>query len=384
MRGFHAWWKSLRRIKRCMRFSTVFTSRDGVLQDLATTAAGNVPESCKRRNPIFGVPIEVLMTKPCNVKARVPVAFELFMTALHADEACFQSEGLFRIPAGNNRLRAVQEILQRDSASFRAFDLTNEYRDIKGDLLKRFLREIPGRLLIDSLADEWNALAIRLANEGVIVGKVPDAKKMLKMKMDGKGGAVEVTEVAELLQKLPCVHREMMKDLCLFLRKLCDHETTTKMSVESIGTVMAPNLLTSASPFTYLGCLLAVMLHNFSVCFQPKEEKEEEESQQEEEEEEEEKEGKEERHEKGEIEEQEEKGEKELSPWGRVKEIIMQKHEANSTPVGFGADVLEELRVQNFSVFKELLILAVDTLEAQEHKYTSPKLTNRANSQKHF
>uniref|UniRef100_A0A3P8RKG9 Rho GTPase activating protein 28 n=1 Tax=Amphiprion percula TaxID=161767 RepID=A0A3P8RKG9_AMPPE len=164
---------------------------------------------------VFGVPLNSLLEndKKKFPGVKVPVVFQKLLCIL--EQTGLQTEGILRVPGSAARLK----VGHRCSG---AFDWSAVRQVDAAGLLKLFIRELPTPLLTHTHLSTYRSLLGNTSLTGHLF--------------------VQALQLLSLL--LPEVHRDTLRALLVFLRKVVFHQDQNRMSVWNVSMVMAPNLFT--------------------------------------------------------------------------------------------------------------------------------------------
>uniref|UniRef100_A0A3Q1F075 Rho GTPase activating protein 28 n=1 Tax=Acanthochromis polyacanthus TaxID=80966 RepID=A0A3Q1F075_9TELE len=166
---------------------------------------------------VFGVPLNSLLEndKKKFPGVKVPVVFQKLLCIL--EQTGLQTEGILRVPGSAARLKYLRRELDRCCG---AFDWSAVRQVDAAGLLKLFIRELPTPLLTHTHLSTYRSLL-------------------------GVSSEVHQVQALQLLSLLlPEVHRDTLRALLVFLRKVVFHQDQNRMSVWNVSMVMAPNLFT--------------------------------------------------------------------------------------------------------------------------------------------
>uniref|UniRef100_A0A3P8RQ29 Rho GTPase activating protein 28 n=1 Tax=Amphiprion percula TaxID=161767 RepID=A0A3P8RQ29_AMPPE len=168
---------------------------------------------CPSDSGVFGVPLNSLLEndKKKFPGVKVPVVFQKLLCIL--EQTGLQTEGILRVPGSAARLKYLRRELDRCSG---AFDWSAVRQVDAAGLLKLFIRELPTPLLTHTHLSTY--------------------------RVSSEVHQVQALQLLSLL--LPEVHRDTLRALLVFLRKVVFHQDQNRMSVWNVSMVMAPNLFT--------------------------------------------------------------------------------------------------------------------------------------------
>uniref|UniRef100_A0A096LSG1 Rho GTPase activating protein 28 n=1 Tax=Poecilia formosa TaxID=48698 RepID=A0A096LSG1_POEFO len=172
-----------------------------------------LPHRRTRDSGVFGVSLNSLLDNDRKrfPGVKVPVFFQKLLGVL--EQSGLQTEGILRVPGSAARLKFLRRELDR---CWSAFDWTDVRPVDAGGLLKLFIRELPTPLLTPT--------------QQVLSGVSSEVHQVQALQL--------------LLLLLPEAHRNTLRALLLFLRKVVSHQDHNRMSLWNVSMVMAPNLFT--------------------------------------------------------------------------------------------------------------------------------------------
>ncbi|XP_008400396.1 rho GTPase-activating protein 28 isoform X2 [Poecilia reticulata] len=176
-----------------------------------------LPHRRTRDSGVFGVSLNSLLDNDRKrfPGVKVPVFFQKLLGVL--EQSGLQTEGILRVPGSAARLKFLRRELDR---CWSAFDWTDVRPVDAGGLLKLFIRELPTPLLTHT----------HLSTFCSVLGVSSEVHQVQALQL--------------LLLLLPEAHRNMLRALLLFLRKVVSHQDHNRMSLWNVSMVMAPNLFT--------------------------------------------------------------------------------------------------------------------------------------------
>ncbi|KAM3593404.1 uncharacterized protein V6R79_012256 [Siganus canaliculatus] len=177
------------------------------------TKRTRLPRFRTRDSGVFGVPLNSLVENDRKTfpGVKVPVLFNKLLCIL--EQTGLQTEGILRVPGSAARLKCLRQQLDRGVGSF---DWSAVRQVDAAGLLKLFIRELPTPLLTHLSA----------------------YRSVL-----GVSSVVHQVQALQLLALLlPEAHRETLRALLVFLRKVVFHQDQNRMSLWNVSMVMAPNL----------------------------------------------------------------------------------------------------------------------------------------------
>ncbi|PKK20581.1 putative LOC102086399 [Columba livia] len=125
------------------------------------------------------------------------------------------TEGIFRRAASGTALRELREALDRGLD----IDMGSQPADLLAVALKDFLRNIPSKLLVEDLYEEWMA-----AMENTSTEETVEALKVVS-------------------KKLPAVNLLLLKELMSLLQHIGHNAATSRMTFNNLAICVGPNLL---------------------------------------------------------------------------------------------------------------------------------------------
>uniref|UniRef100_M4AIU6 Rho GTPase activating protein 28 n=1 Tax=Xiphophorus maculatus TaxID=8083 RepID=M4AIU6_XIPMA len=175
------------------------------------------PHRRTRDSGVFGVSLNSLLDNDRKrfPGVKVPVFFQKLLGVL--EQSGLQTEGILRVPGSAARLKLLRRELDR---CWCTFDWTDVRPADAGGLLKLFIRELPTPLLTHT----------HLSTFCSVLGVSSEAHQVQALQL--------------LLLLLPEAHRNTLRALLLFLRKVVSHQDHNRMSLWNVSMVMAPNLFT--------------------------------------------------------------------------------------------------------------------------------------------
>ncbi|XP_065651359.1 uncharacterized protein LOC100212474 isoform X4 [Hydra vulgaris] len=172
----------------------------------------SLPKQRYKETGVFGVPLTLLVEQN-DKKAQAPQVLQDMIS--YIEKNGLNEEGILRVTGSLPRIKQIKEDLEKDFQSFR-------WNGVKicdvCTCLKQFLRELP----IPLLSYEYQ-------NTFAAVANLPNRKDQLQ--------ALNL-----LVLLLHPVHQETLKLILLFLQKVVSHEATSKMGLNNVAMIMAPNL----------------------------------------------------------------------------------------------------------------------------------------------
>uniref|UniRef100_A0A3Q3QS13 Rho-GAP domain-containing protein n=1 Tax=Monopterus albus TaxID=43700 RepID=A0A3Q3QS13_MONAL len=162
---------------------------------------------------VFGVPLNSLLENDSKKfpGVKVPVIFQKLLCIL--EQTGLHTEGILRVPGSAARLKYLRRELDRCVGGF---DWSAVQQVDAAGLLKLFIRELPIPLLTHTHLSTYRISSV-----------------------------VHQVQALQLLTLLlPEAHRETLRALLVFLRKVVSHQDQNRMSLWNVSIVMAPNLFT--------------------------------------------------------------------------------------------------------------------------------------------
>ncbi|KAK0066094.1 rho GTPase-activating protein 18-like isoform X1 [Biomphalaria pfeifferi] len=166
---------------------------------------------------IFGLPLKLLVEQDQKRSpgTKVPVVFQAMIDYLEKEG--LNTEGIFRVSASDARTKQLRQDLE-DKLYQGLFSWGDAGVHDVAVVFKQFLRELPSPLLSNENFDAFPQVC-----------NIPDLLKQLK--------ALNL-----LIILLTDEHRNTLKVLLRFLRKIVSHSNMNKMGLNNIAMIMAPNL----------------------------------------------------------------------------------------------------------------------------------------------
>ncbi|KAG7508758.1 T-cell activation Rho GTPase-activating protein [Solea senegalensis] len=161
------------------------------------------------KTQLFGQPLCKICTDECSLPK--PVTEMLVLLRKRGPT----TEGVFRKPCNNKNMKDVREQLN----SGVEVDLVGQPVVLLIGLLKSFLKELPGSLLVSELYDKWIAA---LGNE------------------DAQQRALEIKKVVD---KLPVHNKLLLQHLVCVLHHILESADINKMDAYNLAVCIAPSLL---------------------------------------------------------------------------------------------------------------------------------------------
>uniref|UniRef100_A0A8P4G068 Rho GTPase activating protein 28 n=1 Tax=Dicentrarchus labrax TaxID=13489 RepID=A0A8P4G068_DICLA len=173
------------------------------------------PRIRTRDSGVFGVPLNTLLENDRKKfpGIKVPVVFQKLLCIL--EQSGLQTEGILRVPGSAARLKYLRRELDRCCGGF---DWSAVRQVDAAGLLKLFIRELPTPLLTHTHLSTYRSVL-------------------------GISSVVHQVQALQLLSLLlPEAHRETLRAMLVFLRKVVSHQDQNRMSLWNVSMVMAPNL----------------------------------------------------------------------------------------------------------------------------------------------
>ncbi|XP_041824111.1 rho GTPase-activating protein 28 isoform X2 [Melanotaenia boesemani] len=164
---------------------------------------------------VFGVPLISLLENDRKTfpGIKVPFVFQKLLSILELTG--LQTEGILRVPGSAARLKYLRQQLDRCCG---AFDWSSVRQVDAAGLMKLFIRELPTPLLTHTLLSTYHS----------VIGLSSEVHQ------------IQALQLLSLL--LPEVHRDTLRALLVFLRKVVSYQDQNRMSLCNVSMVMAPNL----------------------------------------------------------------------------------------------------------------------------------------------
>uniref|UniRef100_A0A3P9MA00 Rho GTPase activating protein 28 n=1 Tax=Oryzias latipes TaxID=8090 RepID=A0A3P9MA00_ORYLA len=178
------------------------------------------PRTKAQEGTVFGVTLKSLLENDRKKfpGVKIPVVFQKFLSIL--EQSGLQMEGILRVPASVARLKYLRRELDRHPE---VFDWSAVRQVDAAGLLKLFIRELPTPLLTYTHLPTFRSL----------IGISSELHQ------------VQALQLLTLL--LPEAHRETLRALLVFLRKVVSHQDQNRMSLWNVSMVMAPNLFSQCN-----------------------------------------------------------------------------------------------------------------------------------------
>eukprot|EP01133_Synstelium_polycarpum_P009774 gene9774-11413_t len=177
---------------------------------------GSLGGSAGTLGKIFGVPLSETMTIQRRVHPELKVPVFLHDGFRYIIQHGLEIEGIFRIAGTKERVRALQQQLDRGEAIDFAAGRVDPV-DL-ADLIKIYFRELPDCLL---QADHYDAFIATLTHDRL----------------------GQIQKLRELVADLATDNQDMLRELVWFLGKIAINHSYNKMTAENLGLVFGPNLL---------------------------------------------------------------------------------------------------------------------------------------------
>ncbi|XP_064915332.1 T-cell activation Rho GTPase-activating protein-like isoform X2 [Columba livia] len=170
-------------------------------------APGQVVSGCSRA--LFGQPLAAL----CGEDGTLPQPIQELLAVLYREGP--STEGIFRRAASGTALRELREALDRGLD----IDMGSQPADLLAVVLKDFLRNIPSKLLVEDLYEEWMAAIQKTSTEE------------------------KIAELKVVAKKLPAANLLLLKELLSVLQHIGHNADTSKMTFNNLAICVGPNLL---------------------------------------------------------------------------------------------------------------------------------------------
>jgi len=157
-------------------------------------------------------------TESFEKKQRSFAALKVLMHHILSTESLCKLDGIFRVPARQNVLRKMYDIIMKGETLVLA---DYDPHAVCG-LMKMLLRELPQPVIPFEFFDQVLELPL-------------DAKNTQCEKWLGSMNAI--------VAQIPGEHQQMLHQLLQFLQKLAENEQDTRMGVDNLATVFGPTLL---------------------------------------------------------------------------------------------------------------------------------------------
>ncbi|XP_028295427.1 T cell activation RhoGTPase activating protein b [Gouania willdenowi] len=125
------------------------------------------------------------------------------------------TEGVFRKPCNSKNMRDIRERLNSGSE----VDLEGQPVALLVGLLKSFLKELPGSLLVSDLNDKWMAA------------------------LDNEDAQLRAQEITKVLEDLPGLNKLLLQHLVCVLHHIMENADTNKMDAHNLAVCIGPTLL---------------------------------------------------------------------------------------------------------------------------------------------
>ncbi|KAM4718126.1 LOW QUALITY PROTEIN: rho GTPase-activating protein 28 [Anableps anableps] len=168
-----------------------------------------------RDSGVFGVSLNSLLDNDRKrlPGVKIPIFFQKLLAVL--EQSGLQTEGILRVPGSAAKLKFLRRELDR---CWSIFDWTEVRPVDAAGLLKLFIRELPTPLLTHT----------HLSTFCSVLGVSSEIHQVQALQL--------------LLLLLPEAHRNTLRALLVFLRKVVSHQDHNRMSLWNVSMVMAPNL----------------------------------------------------------------------------------------------------------------------------------------------
>jgi len=164
---------------------------------------------------VFCVDLDILMRHPMNKGERVPLLVKKCIEYIALEGPT--TEGIFRVCGSKSKKDELKRMWNRGII----VNFTESYSvQNASDLIKEFIRSLPRPLCPD-----MDFIPIR----DILRDSPPEQSKKL----------------TRVLNQLTVYNRNLIVELCVFLRNLAKHNSVTKMTEENLCLVWSPNLFSS-------------------------------------------------------------------------------------------------------------------------------------------
>uniref|UniRef100_A0A668A0H2 T cell activation RhoGTPase activating protein b n=1 Tax=Myripristis murdjan TaxID=586833 RepID=A0A668A0H2_9TELE len=192
----------------------LYNQEDRLSQPIENNSKWNLVRRLRRgsgrtKTQLFGQPL----CKICPDNSSLPKPLTEILVLLWKKGP--STEGVFRKPCHNKNMRTIREQLN----SGLEVDMESLPVVLLVGLLKSFLKELPGSLLVSELYDNWMKA---LDNE------------------DTQQRALEVKRVVDML---PGLNKLLLQYLLSVLHRILENEDATKMNAHNLAVCIAPTLL---------------------------------------------------------------------------------------------------------------------------------------------
>lgn len=196
---------------------------------------------------LFGVPLAELMARQATEKSLNPCHIPLPVNKLieHVIIRGGREEGMLRIAASRDETDHIKQLLNNN----KPVDLYAVNIHAIGDLLKSFIRDIPGGLLDSSKWDRWMAIA-----------ELESAEE-------------RSSQCKEVILELEHNNRALITVLFNMLHEMLRYERYTRMDANNLSKVFAPNVLQSADNMAALAsipkvaAIVATLITHYETIF---------------------------------------------------------------------------------------------------------------------
>ncbi|XP_065487586.1 T-cell activation Rho GTPase-activating protein-like [Caloenas nicobarica] len=149
----------------------------------------------------------------CGEDGTLPQPIQELLAVLHREGP--STEGIFRRAANGTALRELREALDRGLD----VDMGSQPADLLAVILKDFLRNIPSKLLVIDLYEEWMSAMEKSSTEE------------------------KIEELKVVAKNLPAANLLLLKELLNLLQHIGHNAATSKMSLNNLAICVGPNLL---------------------------------------------------------------------------------------------------------------------------------------------
>lgn len=161
------------------------------------------------KTQLFGQPLCKICPDDCSLPK--PVAEMLVLLRKRGPS----TEGVFRKPCNNKNMRDIREQIN----SGLEVDMDSQPVVLLVGLLKSFLKELPGSLLVSELYDNWMTA------------------------LDNEDTQEKALEIRKVVDKLPGANKLLLQHLVCVLHHILERADTNKMDAHNLAVCIAPTLL---------------------------------------------------------------------------------------------------------------------------------------------
>ncbi|XP_067666993.1 rho GTPase-activating protein 18-like [Haliotis asinina] len=175
-----------------------------------------------KEHGLFGVPIHILLENDQRraPNAKIPLIFQELIRFLEKEGV--RTEGILRVPGAVSRIKHLRHELE-EKFYMGTFHWKDVWPNDAAALMKQFIRDLPIPLLTYDYIDAF-----------------PQVKSI-------KTTLEQLRCLNLLVLLLPDEHRETLRVLLKFLRKIVTYSKDNKMSLSNVAMIMAPNLFLGPS-----------------------------------------------------------------------------------------------------------------------------------------